>query len=197
MCIWQKNGVYGHNYFEKHVLTQYCTFIIFLRMEFEDFCRYFTDMVVCRLAEKSLLWPQTHWREVCCQGAWTYASGIQPPPSSSCHLNIKNQRPSTGLQWSKQRPAQRQDKKEQRLSERQKEGQIQGQKQKKKEVKPKQIKGRREHVKKQAEGMEMRWERKIDRRSRCGGCINHRDTFLYNPQVNHSGNFQTKNDIEA
>uniref|UniRef100_A0A8C2GE61 Si:dkey-19b23.13 n=1 Tax=Cyprinus carpio TaxID=7962 RepID=A0A8C2GE61_CYPCA len=115
-------------------------------MEFEDFCRYFTDMVVCRLAEKSLLWPQTHWREVCCQGAWTYASGIQPPPSSSCHLNIKNQRPSTGLQWSKQRPAQRQDKKEQRLSERQKEGQIQGQKQKKKEVKPKQIKGRREHV---------------------------------------------------
>uniref|UniRef100_A0A8C2GAL6 Si:dkey-19b23.13 n=1 Tax=Cyprinus carpio TaxID=7962 RepID=A0A8C2GAL6_CYPCA len=33
-------------------------------MEFEDFCRYFTDMVVCRLAEKSLLWPQTHWREV-------------------------------------------------------------------------------------------------------------------------------------
>uniref|UniRef100_A0A8C2G7W8 Si:dkey-19b23.13 n=1 Tax=Cyprinus carpio TaxID=7962 RepID=A0A8C2G7W8_CYPCA len=73
-------------------------------MEFEDFCRYFTDMVVCRLAEKSLLWPQTHWREVCCQGAWTYASGIQPPPSSSCHLNIKNQRPSTGLQWSKQRP---------------------------------------------------------------------------------------------
>uniref|UniRef100_A0A8C1RTH9 Si:dkey-19b23.13 n=1 Tax=Cyprinus carpio TaxID=7962 RepID=A0A8C1RTH9_CYPCA len=115
-------------------------------MEFEDFCRYFTDMVVCRLAEKSLLWPQTHWREVCCQGAWTYASGIQPPPSSSCHLNIKNQRPSTGHQWSKQRPAQRQDKKEQRLSERQKEGQIQGQKQKKKEVKPKQIKGRREHV---------------------------------------------------
>uniref|UniRef100_A0A8C2G8R3 Si:dkey-19b23.13 n=1 Tax=Cyprinus carpio TaxID=7962 RepID=A0A8C2G8R3_CYPCA len=65
-------------------------------MEFEDFCRYFTDMVVCRLAEKSLLWPQTHWREVCCQGAWTY--------------------------------------------------------------------------------------RQIDRRSRCGGCINHRDTFLYNPQ---------------
>uniref|UniRef100_A0A8C1TJL6 Si:dkey-19b23.13 n=1 Tax=Cyprinus carpio TaxID=7962 RepID=A0A8C1TJL6_CYPCA len=64
-------------------------------MEFEDFCRYFTDMVVCRLAEKSLLW---------------------------------------------------------------------------------------EHVKKQAEGMEMRWERQIDRRSRCGGCINHRDTFLYNPQ---------------
>uniref|UniRef100_A0A9J7ZCM2 Si:dkey-19b23.13 n=1 Tax=Cyprinus carpio carpio TaxID=630221 RepID=A0A9J7ZCM2_CYPCA len=64
-------------------------------MEFEDFCRYFTDMVVCRLAEKSLLW---------------------------------------------------------------------------------------EHVKKQAEGMEMRWERQIDSRSRCGGCINHRDTFLYNPQ---------------
>ncbi|XP_077083806.1 calpain-5 isoform X2 [Siphateles boraxobius] len=153
-------------------------------MEFEDFCRYFTDMVVCRLAEKSFLWPQTHWREVCCHGAWTYASGITLPSSSSCRLNIKNQKPSTGLQWSKQRPAQRRDKKEQRLSGRKKEGAIQGEKQKKKEraeVKPKQMTGGRERVNKQG-GVEMRWERQHDRRSRCGGCINHRDTFLHNPQ---------------
>lgn len=169
-----------------HVLTQFCTFLIFFRMEFEDFCRYFTDMVVCRLAEKSLLWPQTHWKEVCCQGAWTYAFGIPLPSSSSCRLNIKNQRPSTGPQWSKQRPAQRLDKKEQRLNERKKEGPIQREKQKKKEsaeVKPKQMKGGKERVNRQ-EGVGMRWERKIDRRSRCGGCINHRDTFLHNPQVN-------------
>lgn len=28
------------------------------------------------------------------------------------------------------------------------------------------------------------WEAQEDKRSRCGGCINHRDTFLHNPQVN-------------
>ncbi|NP_001373571.1 calpain 5-like isoform X1 [Danio rerio] len=154
-------------------------------MEFEDFCRYFTDMVVCRLAEKSLLWPQSHWREVCCHGAWTFTSGIPTFPSSSYCLNIKNQRPPSGLQWSKQRPAQRRDKKEQRLSERQREGRIQGEKLTKidnAEIKPKQIKDRKECVKELEGGMEMRWDMQIDRRTRCGGCINHRDTFLHNPQ---------------
>lgn len=154
-------------------------------MEFEDFCRYFTDMVVCRLAEKSLLWPQSHWREVCCHGAWTFTSGIPTFPSSSYCLNIKNQRPPSGLQWSKQRPAQRRDKKEQRLNERQREGRIQGEKLTKidnAEIKPKQIRDRKECVKKLEGGMEMRWDMQIDRRTRCGGCINHRDTFLHNPQ---------------
>uniref|UniRef100_A0A8B9HQ00 Calpain 5 n=1 Tax=Astyanax mexicanus TaxID=7994 RepID=A0A8B9HQ00_ASTMX len=64
-------------------------------MEFEDFCRYFTDLVVCRLVERSLLWPWGHWREVRCRGEWAHA------PVDSC---------------------------------------------------------------------------------RCGGCINHRETFLHNPQ---------------
>uniref|UniRef100_A0A8C9V8Q3 Si:dkey-19b23.13 n=1 Tax=Scleropages formosus TaxID=113540 RepID=A0A8C9V8Q3_SCLFO len=63
-------------------------------MEFDDFCRFFTDVVVCRVAERRLLWPRSHWREVRCHG----------------------------------------------------------------------------------DG------RHTDRRSRCGGCINHRDTFLNNPQ---------------
>uniref|UniRef100_A0A667ZUP6 Calpain-5-like n=1 Tax=Myripristis murdjan TaxID=586833 RepID=A0A667ZUP6_9TELE len=63
-------------------------------MEFEDFCHYFTDVVVCRLAERTLLWPSSHWREVRCYGEWA----------------------------------------------------------------------------------------QLDKRSRCGGCINHRDTFLHNPQ---------------
>ncbi|CDQ62255.1 unnamed protein product [Oncorhynchus mykiss] len=62
-------------------------------MEFEDFCRYFTDVVVCRLVERTLLWPNTHWREV---DGW--------------------------------------------------------------------------------------WDKHMDKRSRCGGCINHKDTFLHNPQ---------------
>uniref|UniRef100_A0A8C3AGK8 Si:dkey-19b23.13 n=1 Tax=Cyclopterus lumpus TaxID=8103 RepID=A0A8C3AGK8_CYCLU len=33
-------------------------------MDFEDFCHYFTDVVVCRLVERALLWPSSHWREV-------------------------------------------------------------------------------------------------------------------------------------
>uniref|UniRef100_A0AAY4AML0 Uncharacterized protein n=1 Tax=Denticeps clupeoides TaxID=299321 RepID=A0AAY4AML0_9TELE len=65
-------------------------------MDFEDFCCYFTDMVLCRLVETALLWPKECWREV-------------------------------------------------RSSDRS-------------------------------------WEEQIDKRSRCGGCINHRDTFLLNPQ---------------
>ncbi|TRY85549.1 hypothetical protein DNTS_017172, partial [Danionella cerebrum] len=152
-------------------------------MEFEDFCRYFTDMVVCRLAEKTLLWPQSYWREVCCHGAWTYSSSISKLPLSSCRLNMKNQKPSE-LQWSKKRPAQQQDKKEQKLSERHKEGRVHGRKLNKEhaDVKPKPLKGDKENVKKQDGGIEMRWERRSDRRSRCGGCINHRDTFLHNPQ---------------
>ncbi|KAJ0006258.1 hypothetical protein NQD34_013531 [Periophthalmus magnuspinnatus] len=66
-------------------------------MEFEDFCHYFTDVVVCRLVEKASLWPRSHWREVSCFG-----HGV--------------------------------------------------------------------------------WDEQMDKRSRCGGCINHRDTFLHNPQ---------------
>ncbi len=31
------------------------------------------------------------------------------------------------------------------------------------------------------------WEAQMDKRSRCGGCINHRDTFLHNPQVKLEG----------
>lgn len=150
-------------------------------MEFEDFCSYFTDMVVCRLPEKSLLWPQTHWKEFRCMGAWTYTPVIPPTPSSSDHLNIKTQKPSTGLQWSKQMPAQRRE---------------QFQEEKWKKIEHQEVKAstsKRGHrplkseSKKNPGGVgEGRWERQMDKRSRCGGCINHRDTFLLNPQVKHS-----------
>uniref|UniRef100_A0A8C4GW82 Si:dkey-19b23.13 n=1 Tax=Dicentrarchus labrax TaxID=13489 RepID=A0A8C4GW82_DICLA len=40
-------------------------------MDFEDFCHYFTDVVVCRLVERALLWPWSHWREVRLYGEWT------------------------------------------------------------------------------------------------------------------------------
>ncbi|KAJ0055645.1 hypothetical protein NL108_006531, partial [Boleophthalmus pectinirostris] len=66
-------------------------------MEFEDFCHYFTDVVVCRLVEKASFWARSHWREVS-----LYGHGV--------------------------------------------------------------------------------WDEQMDKRSRCGGCINHRDTFLHNPQ---------------
>ncbi|KAF0029274.1 hypothetical protein F2P81_018379 [Scophthalmus maximus] len=75
-------------------------------MDFEDFCRYFTDVVVCRLVERALLWPSSHWREVRRYGEWAPAPttpGSLPPAAA-------------------------------------------------------------------------------DKRSRCGGCINHRETFLHNPQ---------------
>uniref|UniRef100_A0AAX7V958 Si:dkey-19b23.13 n=1 Tax=Astatotilapia calliptera TaxID=8154 RepID=A0AAX7V958_ASTCA len=32
-------------------------------MDFEDFCQHFTDVVVCRLVERTLLWPRSRWRE--------------------------------------------------------------------------------------------------------------------------------------
>ncbi|XP_065104662.1 calpain-5 isoform X2 [Paramisgurnus dabryanus] len=158
-------------------------------MEFEDFCSYFTDMVVCRLPENSLLWSQAHWREVRCMGAWTYKPVIPHTRSCSDHLNIKAQKPSTGLQWSKQMPAQRREQSKQQLSEIQKEEHFQEEKWKKienQEVKASTL--RRGHrplkaeCKKKTGVGEGRWERQTDKRSRCGGCINHRDTFLHNPQ---------------
>uniref|UniRef100_A0A087XZ47 Si:dkey-19b23.13 n=1 Tax=Poecilia formosa TaxID=48698 RepID=A0A087XZ47_POEFO len=65
-------------------------------MDFQDFCCYFTDVVVCRLVQRTLLWPSSHWRETQSYGEWA------PSPDAP--------------------------------------------------------------------------------RSRCGGCINHRDSFLHNPQ---------------
>uniref|UniRef100_A0A665WQG5 Si:dkey-19b23.13 n=1 Tax=Echeneis naucrates TaxID=173247 RepID=A0A665WQG5_ECHNA len=69
-------------------------------MDFEDFCKHFTDVVVCRLAERALLWPTVK----------------------------KTMREGDGGEGSGG------------------------------------------------------WEAQLDKRSRCGGCINHRETFLHNPQ---------------
>uniref|UniRef100_A0A3Q3WNE2 Uncharacterized protein n=1 Tax=Mola mola TaxID=94237 RepID=A0A3Q3WNE2_MOLML len=71
--------------------------VYFLRMEFEDFCHYFTDVVVCRLLERALLAAE-------------------------------------------------------KLTEEAEGGEAGG------------------------------WEAQVHKRSRCGGCINHRKTFLHNPQ---------------
>lgn len=98
-------------------------------MDFQDFCHYFTDVVVCRLVERFLLRPRSHWREEHLHGEWAPAPS---PPTET--------RPEEGGGSPKR---------DRRAEE------------------------------------EGGWEAEVDKRSRCGGCINHRDTFLHNPQVKH------------
>lgn len=103
-----------------------------LRMDFQDFCHYFTDVVVCRLVDRFLLRPSSHWREEYLYGEWAPA----PPPHAPS--------PGNGT-----------------------EARCEG-------------RGGSQHGTTKEEGG---WEAEVDKRSRCGGCINHRDTFLHNPQV--------------
>ncbi|KAM7366308.1 hypothetical protein PAMP_015758 [Pampus punctatissimus] len=143
-------------------------------MDFDDFCQYFTDVVVCRLVERSLLWSSSHWREVRCYGEWAPAPSTPgaPPSSTVLHSNHtltfgkSNAKPGGNKQrghW-----------KEARLGESQQEGGTRGGGRCQKKV-TKEDGGDRER---QNGG----WEVQMDKRSRCGGCINHRDTFLLNPQ---------------
>ncbi|XP_077400064.1 calpain-5 isoform X2 [Vanacampus margaritifer] len=112
-------------------------------MDFEDFCRYFTDVVVCRLVERALLWPSSHWREVRCYGSWAPAPALpSEPPSAICMLSRRKDNPGGS---GKEDPAQR---------------------------------GRCDDEEDVNGGQEVQ----MDKRSRCGGCINHKDTFLHNPQ---------------
>ncbi|XP_031441382.2 calpain-5-like [Clupea harengus] len=154
-------------------------------MEFEDFCRYFTDMVVCRLVERSLLWPRSHWREVRCQGEWAPAPGALPKPPVFLLPTGK-----TGTTASRPpRPggyAQRGDRKEARLGERKQERPA-GRPRERDREKERRRPARREEggaAKKrvEAEAVDRSWVEQLDKRSRCGGCINNRDTFLHNPQ---------------
>ncbi|XP_038588845.1 calpain-5-like [Micropterus salmoides] len=142
-------------------------------MDFEDFCHYFTDVVVCRLVEKALLWPSSHWREVRCYGEWAPAPASPgKPPSTIVHGNHalslgKNNGKPGGTK-------QRGNRKEARLGESLQKGGKGGRSERDKTVKK---------ATKEDNGGEVGgWEAQMDKRSRCGGCINHRDTFLYNPQ---------------
>ncbi|CAL1590891.1 unnamed protein product [Knipowitschia caucasica] len=129
-------------------------------MEFEDFCRYFTDVVVCRLVEKASLWPRSSWREVSRFGQWTPApSTPDPPPPPLC--TVPRRTPSL-----KTTP-QRGNCKEARQGENRRDKVL-------KDV-PQKSNERRSQLSRV-------WEEQTDTRSRCGGCINHRDTFLHNPQ---------------
>ncbi|XP_053199328.1 calpain-5-like isoform X2 [Scomber japonicus] len=128
-------------------------------MDFVDFCHYFTDVVVCWLMERARLWPSSHWREVHCYGEWASApSTLRELPSSAILHRTKQQG----------------HRKEARLGESQQEGGKRGGERCHRKV-TKVDGGNREE---QNGG----WEAQMDRSSRCGGCINHRDTFLHNPQ---------------
>lgn len=147
------------------------------RMDFEDFCRYFTDVVVCRLVERALLWPSSHWREVRRYGEWAPAPttpGSHPPAAVlrgdyALTLGKNNVEPGGAER--------RGNRKEARLGESQQEGGRKGRRcERTKAVK----KATEEDDGGEGGGG---WEAQADKRSRCGGCINHRETFLHNPQV--------------
>ncbi|KAJ8008326.1 hypothetical protein DPEC_G00103670 [Dallia pectoralis] len=146
-------------------------------MEFEDFCRYFTDMVVCRLVERALLWPKNHWREVRCPGEWAQAPNT--PGTSTGTLFPSHPVPNLGKNTAplgRVDQTQRGDRKEARLGE----GRRGAGKDNAVVVEKKSI---RTEVRLNEEGeLDGGWEKQTDRRSTCGGCINHKDTFLHNPQ---------------
>lgn len=136
-------------------------------MDFQDFCRYFTDVVVCRLAGRTLLWPSSHWREVKCYGEWVPPPPLSPaPPPGAFHSNTtlsKNNRPEGTQQGGNRKEAQL--------------GKTLGQGGKRGDYDPRQERRNTDVETNRSQ------EELMDRRSRCGGCINHRETFLQNPQV--------------
>lgn len=144
-------------------------------MDFEDFCRYFTDVVVCQLVERTLLWPSSNWREVRCYGEWA------PAPTDTGAATSSTLHGNTALILGKNvkhgGAKQRGTRKETRLGESQQEGWKGGRCD---------VEKSRKNMKRENDGGEVNgvWDAETDRRSRCGGCMNHRDTFLHNPQVN-------------
>lgn len=146
-----------------------------LRMDFEDFCHYFTDVVLCRMVERALLWPGSQWREVHCYGEWAPAPSTSATPSAVLkrHRTLslgKNNITSGGAK-------QQGSWKEATLRETQQKEQKEG--------KCWEDRTRNKSTEEEDSGeLTGSWEAQMDNRSRCGGCINHRDTFLHNPQVN-------------
>lgn len=172
-----------------------CVFSL-TRMEFEDFCHYFTDMVVCRLVERCLFWHWGHWRETHCTGEWTFAPVDSSRPTASQFSN--NQRVSSSFQWSLSDTTPRGDRKEEKQSEMQLH-ENRDQTVKKKKAKGEQniglARGEERTTNEDKDTFQGRekdvlgesWGREMDKKSRCGGCINHRETFLHNPQVQLAG----------
>ncbi|XP_063043315.1 calpain-5-like isoform X2 [Engraulis encrasicolus] len=154
-------------------------------MEFEDFCCYFTDMVVCRLAEGSLLWHKDRWREVRCEGEW------RPPPRGGRPKRyppyLPPGKPSSTAPYPLVWYTQRGDRKEARLGECKQEPTTGRRRERDQDNRgPARIQDKNggDAAKKRLcdQAVHRRWMAHRDKRSRCGGCINHRETFLHNPQ---------------
>ncbi|TSL34648.1 Calpain-6 [Bagarius yarrelli] len=118
-------------------------------------------------------------------GGMPYAPPDSTKPTSSQSSNVQNN--SSNFQKSLPDIALRGDRKEERLSKRQlHERRDHTEKKKKAKVKQKpgpMQKANEDEFQAEEKGVvNESWEREMDRRSRCGGCINHKETFLRNPQ---------------
>lgn len=61
----------------------------FLRMTFDDFCQYFTDLILCRLINTSYLSIHKTWEEEVMRGSWTLRQDPLRNRSGGC-INHKN-----------------------------------------------------------------------------------------------------------
>lgn len=161
-------------------LTVHLRLFIHIRMEFEDFCRFFTDVVVCRLVEQSLLWPTSHWREVRCRGEWKLAP--EEPPRGAIPHSGEARPGDRAINLEDEKKCQKGDRKEEQLGERKKDGRtgrLMDKMERGKECENVKV-GKSPPNSGGTGGLGLQHK---DNRSRCGGCINHRETFLLNPQV--------------
>uniref|UniRef100_A0A3P9HCI7 Calpain-6 n=1 Tax=Oryzias latipes TaxID=8090 RepID=A0A3P9HCI7_ORYLA len=135
-------------------------------MEFQDFCRYFTDLVVCQLVDRALLWPRSHWREAHCYGEWTPAPATAEAPLSTINRSDAALIPDKN-DFKDSRTKQEKNREEAGLGEKddRKKGKYDSDK-------------NRNNIRRENVGGFL----EVTKMSRCGGCINHRDTFLQNPQ---------------
>lgn len=60
-----------------------------LRMTFDDFCQYFTDLILCRLINTSYLSIHKTWEEEVMRGSWTLRQDPLRNRSGGC-INHKN-----------------------------------------------------------------------------------------------------------
>lgn len=69
------------------------------RMTFEDVCRYFTDIIKCRLINTSYLSIHKTWEEARLHGAWTQHEDPQKNRSGGCinHKDTFFQNPQVGI----------------------------------------------------------------------------------------------------
>lgn len=69
------------------------------RMTFEDVCRYFTDIIKCRLINTSYLSIHKTWEEARLHGAWTLHEDPRQNRSGGCinHKDTFFQNPQVGV----------------------------------------------------------------------------------------------------